>query len=201
MPAAGKPSLCDGRADAEMSAGDLARYTSTTVRRTRFACRPTSCSGPTWPTWTATPKTEGARSRSSMGRRLWCEPQPRQIPRSKPWPHGSPSAPGKGFGQGRSRSSCALDAELERGRRAVSIAGLAHHVLDELVDTDTDEVWLSAVAPACEASTERRAALAREGSSAATSRVVRYQRAQESSRPRRSSSLVLKAPAAGCIRV
>ena len=32
------------------------------------------------------------------------------------------------------------DAELERGRRAVSIAGLAHHVLDELVDTDTDEV-------------------------------------------------------------
>lgn len=32
------------------------------------------------------------------------------------------------------------DAELERGRRAVSGAGLAHHVLDELVDTDTDEV-------------------------------------------------------------
>ncbi len=32
------------------------------------------------------------------------------------------------------------DAELERARRAVSIAGLAHHVLDELVDTDTDEV-------------------------------------------------------------
>jgi len=55
--------------------------------------------------------------------------------------------------------------------------------------------------PAYEASTERRAALAREGSSAATSRVVRYQRAQESSRPPRSSSLVLKAPAAGCIRV
>jgi hypothetical protein len=32
------------------------------------------------------------------------------------------------------------DAELERGLRAVSLAGLAHHVLDELVDTDTDEV-------------------------------------------------------------
>jgi superfamily I DNA/RNA helicase len=32
------------------------------------------------------------------------------------------------------------DAELERGRRAVSSAGLPHHVLDELVDTDTDEV-------------------------------------------------------------
>jgi superfamily I DNA/RNA helicase len=32
------------------------------------------------------------------------------------------------------------DAELERGRLAVSIAGLAHHVLDELVDTDKDEV-------------------------------------------------------------
>ena len=32
------------------------------------------------------------------------------------------------------------DAELERARRAVSGAGLAHHVLDELVDTDTDEV-------------------------------------------------------------
>ena len=28
------------------------------------------------------------------------------------------------------------DAELERAQRAVSIAGLAHHVLDELVDTD-----------------------------------------------------------------
>ncbi len=32
------------------------------------------------------------------------------------------------------------DGELERARRAASIAGLAHHVLDELVDTDTDEV-------------------------------------------------------------
>jgi ATP-dependent exoDNAse (exonuclease V) beta subunit len=35
------------------------------------------------------------------------------------------------------------DAELERGRRAASIAGLAHHVLDELVDTDTDEVSIA----------------------------------------------------------
>ena len=35
------------------------------------------------------------------------------------------------------------DAELERGRRAASIAGLAHHVLDELVETDTDEVSIA----------------------------------------------------------
>lgn len=32
------------------------------------------------------------------------------------------------------------DAELDRARRAVSRAGLAHHVLDEHVDTDSDEV-------------------------------------------------------------
>jgi mRNA-degrading endonuclease RelE of RelBE toxin-antitoxin system len=32
------------------------------------------------------------------------------------------------------------DAELERAQRAVSVAGLVHHVLDELVDTDSDEV-------------------------------------------------------------
>lgn len=32
------------------------------------------------------------------------------------------------------------DAELDRARRAVSDAGLAHHVLDEHVDTDSDEV-------------------------------------------------------------
>jgi superfamily I DNA/RNA helicase/mRNA-degrading endonuclease RelE of RelBE toxin-antitoxin system len=32
------------------------------------------------------------------------------------------------------------DAELERARRAVINAGLAHHVLDEHVDTDSDEV-------------------------------------------------------------
>jgi mRNA-degrading endonuclease RelE of RelBE toxin-antitoxin system len=32
------------------------------------------------------------------------------------------------------------DAELDRARRAVSAAGLAHHVLDEHVDTDSDEV-------------------------------------------------------------
>lgn len=32
------------------------------------------------------------------------------------------------------------DAELDRARRAVSGAGLAHHVLDEHVDTDNDEV-------------------------------------------------------------
>jgi superfamily I DNA/RNA helicase len=32
------------------------------------------------------------------------------------------------------------DAELDRARRAVSNAGLAHHVLDEHVDTDSDEV-------------------------------------------------------------
>jgi superfamily I DNA/RNA helicase len=32
------------------------------------------------------------------------------------------------------------DAELDRARRAVSDAGLAHHVLDEHVDTDGDEV-------------------------------------------------------------
>ena len=32
------------------------------------------------------------------------------------------------------------DAEVDRAIRAVSVVGLAHHVLDELVDTDTDEV-------------------------------------------------------------
>jgi mRNA-degrading endonuclease RelE of RelBE toxin-antitoxin system len=32
------------------------------------------------------------------------------------------------------------DAELDRARRAVSNAGLAHHVLDEHVETDSDEV-------------------------------------------------------------
>lgn len=32
------------------------------------------------------------------------------------------------------------DAELDRARRAVAAAGLAHHVLDEHVDTDSDEV-------------------------------------------------------------
>jgi mRNA-degrading endonuclease RelE of RelBE toxin-antitoxin system len=32
------------------------------------------------------------------------------------------------------------EAELDRARRAVSRAGLAHHVLDEHVDTDSDEV-------------------------------------------------------------
>jgi superfamily I DNA/RNA helicase len=37
------------------------------------------------------------------------------------------------------------DAELDRARRAVEAAGLAHHVLDEHVDTDSDEVSIGAM--------------------------------------------------------
>jgi len=57
-----------GRRSASMFGGAPPHCVSTTGRHTRSGCRPTACSAPTYPTWTAIRRTGRARFPCSMGR-------------------------------------------------------------------------------------------------------------------------------------
>ena len=104
---ASSSSRSPGNRSALMSGVGPARYTATTVLRTRLGCRPSGCSGLNW--------LAGARCQSSTGRCLWCERPAFADAEVQAMAEWIAECTGKGFGQVRSRSSCTLTLNSNGG--------------------------------------------------------------------------------------